>query len=91
MILFVVFIFFVNVLILSFVLCVLLFNEKVMKFIKWLVLFENIIMCLINGYRKVINFILKCIVRMVLFVVVIFVVVGWLVKIVFMGFVLVED
>ncbi|MGJ8484597.1 efflux RND transporter permease subunit [Pseudoalteromonas sp. SYSU M81236] len=81
----------VNALTLSPALCALLLNEKAMKPIKWLAPFENIITRSTNGYRKVINFILKRTARMALFAVVIFAAAGWLVKTVPTGFVPAED
>ncbi|MBL4765531.1 MAG: multidrug efflux RND transporter permease subunit [Colwellia sp.] len=81
----------INALTLSPALCTVLLSEKNMKPIKWLQPMERLIERLTAGYTKTVSFLLKRVVRVGLFVGIIFVSAGWLTNVVPTAFLPAED
>ncbi|NQY86585.1 MAG: multidrug efflux RND transporter permease subunit [Colwellia sp.] len=81
----------INALTLSPALCTVLLSEKNMKPIKWLQPMERLIERLTAGYTKTVSFLLKRVVRVALFVGIIFVSAGWLTNVVPTAFLPAED
>ena len=68
----------INALTLSPALCTVLLSEKNMKPIKWLQPMERLIEKMTGGYTAAVNFLLKRVLRVGLFVGLIFIAAGWL-------------